>query len=242
VELRASTARARPRGARFDVVLLGQVLSEMDGELDREARIARHAGLLEELVESALEPGGSVVVIEPALRDRTRHLHAVRDALLALPSPKSVFAPCLHAAPCPALAREGDWCHEDLAVDLPAWLVPVARAAGLRWQGLTFSYLVLRADELTLRGARGRERLRVVSDAIVTKGKREAYLCGELPGGVARVCVRRLDRDRNEDNAAWDDVRRGDLLAIEPAPERGRIDAAARVTRAGGEGDGGPPD
>ena len=28
------------------------------------------------------------------------------------------------------LAREGDWCHEDLPVDLPPWLVPVARADG----------------------------------------------------------------------------------------------------------------
>src|SRR3712207_8562489 len=58
----------------------------------------------------------------------------------------TVFAPCLHAASCPMLAIETEWCHEDLAVDLPPWTVPLARAAGLRWQGLTFSYLVLRKD------------------------------------------------------------------------------------------------
>src|SRR5580700_2681488 len=91
----------------------------------------------------------------------TRHSHRVRDAVLSTPatappssrSPVTVFAPCLHAAPCPALARDSDWCHEDLDVDLPGWLVPVAKAAGLRHEGLTFSYLVLRGAEG--RGERG---------------------------------------------------------------------------------------
>src|SRR6202044_548425 len=86
-----------------------------------------------------------------------------------------------------ALARETDWCHEDIDVDLPAWLVPVARAAGLRHEGLTFSYLVLRApgpgaDRLVdhIGASPGARRLRVVSNIVRTKGKREAYLCGEF--------------------------------------------------------------
>src|SRR5215472_6890137 len=139
---REGDARAGVSG-RFDLVLLGQVLSELDpGARDK---AAAHTAWLGKLLASSLEPQGSLVIVEPALRDRTRHLHAVRDALLA-GGEAHVFAPCLHADRCPALTREGDWCHEDLDVDLPPWLVPVARAAGLRWQRLTFSYLVLRRD------------------------------------------------------------------------------------------------
>jgi hypothetical protein len=214
----------------YDLVLLGQVLSEMDRALEPAARVARHAALLLELARGALGRGGSLVVVEPALRDRSRHLHAVRDAVLAAPQAPTLFAPCLHAAACPALLAAGDWCHEDLPVDLPGWLVPVARAAGLRWQGLTFSYLVLRTDGLTLRGASGAS-LRVVSAAIVTKGKREAFLCGASGTGAARVCVRRLDRDAAPDNAAWDDVCRGELLVIDPPPAGGRIAKEAKVAR-----------
>ena len=75
------------------------------------------------------KPDVRLVVVEPALRDRTRHLHRVRERLMASEA-VTLFAPCLHRAACPALATKGDWCHEDLPLDLPEWLVPLARAAG----------------------------------------------------------------------------------------------------------------
>ena len=193
VEMRARTM-ARPVGVfddlpRFDLVLAGQVLSELDVGASDDARVERHAALLATWLERHVEPHGSLVVVEPALRDRSRHLHRVRDALAA--SGATVFAPCLHAGSCPALAHETDWCHEDLAVDLPTWLVPVARAAGLRYEGLTFSYLVLRRDGSTLANAIAASttatRLRVVSGAIRSKGKREAFVCGELDRAGERV-------------------------------------------------------
>jgi hypothetical protein len=195
------------------------------------------------------------VIVEPALRTRTRHLHRVRDAILAARA-ATLFAPCLHDAPCPALAAEGDWCHEDRAIDLPPWLVPVARAAGLRWQGLTFAYLVLRKDAFTLAGAIARvhppgsllpsaARARVVSGALVSKGKRELFLCGDLPapdasaiaepadvaGATTRVRAMRLDRDASASNEAWESLDRGALVTISPAPDprRPRIGKEARV-------------
>lgn len=236
--------------ARFDVVLCGQLLSELDVGVPDDARLARHTELLRGWLADRLVPGGALVVVEPALRDRTRHLHRVRDVLLARGA--VVFAPCLHGAPCPALVRDTDWCHEDLAVNLPRWLVPVARAAGLRHEGLTFSYLVLRAgggpwgglcDEVA--APPGGARLRVVSDTVRTKGKREAFLCGEFAseevgpglGGAdlvaARARVTRLDRDESPANEAWTALRRGDIAIVSPAPRLAhpRVGMATRVLR-----------
>jgi hypothetical protein len=234
VEVRARTVSAPAGGSlpgvsgRFDVVLVGQVLSELDVGALEEVRRQRHAALLGSLLAERTETDGAVVVIEPALRDRTRHLHSVRDELASCGA--TIFAPCLHAAPCPALAREADWCHEDLAVDLPAWLVPVARAAGLRREGLTFSYVVLHnggrrwVDAIQAPGAAA--RLRVVSGAIRTKGKLEAFTCGELPGPDGPVATRarlmRLDRDKSASNAAWDRLERGDVIVVAPAPDLNR--------------------
>jgi ribosomal protein RSM22 (predicted rRNA methylase) len=244
IQVRARTVTrdaARADDRAYDLVLLGQVLSELDTTEAPDARVAKHAALVGDLVSRMLEPAGALVVVEPALRDRTRHLHRVRDAVLAASDAPTLFAPCLHAAPCPALANEGDWCHEDLAVDLPAWLVPIARAAGLRYQGLTFSYLVLRRDGRTLASAlpRGGARLRVVSDALVSKGKRELFLCGELGQGESvvhgRARTMRLDRDRAEANRAFDDAQKGDVLAIAPSPDaaRPRVSRDATVTPIG---------
>ncbi len=219
VAVRARTVAggvSAPRGQKYDLVLLGQVLSELDATMPARDRVEKHADLVRTLLEGSVLDEGSLVVVEPALRDRTRHLHAVRDMLLETPS-VTVFAPCLHREACPALKNEGDWCHEDLAVDLPSWLVPIARAAGLRWQGLTFSYLVLRKDGASLKG-RGYP-WRVISGAIVTKGKRELFLCGkEQAEPAARVRVQRLDRHASEQNRAWEGLARGDLVALKPPP------------------------
>ncbi len=201
-------------------------------------RVERHASLVAAWLEENVEDRGSLILVEPALRERTRHLHRVRDALASRHG-VTVFAPCLHAAPCPALARETDWCHEDLPVDIPSWLVPVAQAAGLRREGLTFSYLVLRRDGARLADAlplgSGRARLRVVSDPMPSKGKREVFVCGELSSGdtlvAGRARLMRLNRDASAPNAGWDDVARGELLAIAPPPQldRPRIGAESVV-------------
>jgi SAM-dependent methyltransferase len=211
------TARSEPAAraadaGRFDVILVGQSLGEIDSD------DAREADLLERLVTRALDDGGALVVIEPALADRTRRLHRVRDALLARGGAITVFAPCLHEAPCPMLRDAKSWCHEDLPIDLPPPVAATARAAGLRWQGLTFSYLVLRKDGVTLRGAVPAGARRVVSLPIVTKGKRELWLCA---GGETRK-VARLDRDGR---STWDEAARGDVLAFSPelAPDAARV-------------------
>jgi SAM-dependent methyltransferase len=237
-----AVARSLPDEGPFDVILLGQVLSELDVGADETARVDRHVALVRELMDRRLAQGGSLVVVEPALRDRTRHLHRVRNAAASLGA--GVFAPCLHGGPCPALAEERGWCHEDLPVDLPLWLRPVARAAGLRYEGLTFSYLVLRNDSVSLAGALapapGGTHLRVVSNAMKSKGKLEMLLCGSFAGEDGRITsggarTTRLDRDRSEESAAFDHAVRGDLLSICPPPELGR----PRIAGAGKGGKGG---
>ncbi len=227
-----------------DVVVLGQVLSELDVAMDPKERVAKHATLVSDLLGRVVAPDGALVIVEPALKGRTRHLHAVRDALVDRGT--TVFAPCLHAKHCPVLAAEGDWCHEDLPVDLPPWAVPLARAAGLRWQGLTFSYLVLRRDERRLvaelehRDEASRVHLRVISELLRSKGKAEVFAC---TAAGARLRMRRLDRDARDEGPgamatqAWSHLGRGDVVTVHggtdaaapPVDERGRVSGAAHV-------------
>ena len=209
----------------FDLVLLGQVLSELHRDAAPEARAELHAQYILRTLDRHVDADGSLVIIEPALRRRSRHLHRVRELVLGSAA-VTLFAPCLHRAACPMLAREDDWCHEDLPVDLPSWRVPLARAAGLRFQGLTFSYLVLRKDGRTLASCHGAEGLaRLVSQPRVTKGKRELFLCGDLALGGGGTRAVRLDRDGSKKDA-FAAARRGDLLRFAPALDEDN----ARVT------------
>lgn len=217
---KVSSLRGTLSEPRADVVFLGQVLSEIDPRAEPDERLETHLSIVERVVSSFVDDHGSLVIVEPALRDRTRHLHRLRDRLLESGErshrPLTVFAPCLHARSCPALPVETEWCHEDQKVDLPSWLVPLARGAGLRYQGLTFSYLVLRRDGRTMaRSAQvpGELRFRAISDVLATKGKSELFICDEQG---RRVRIRQLDRDQPRAKGALSisDLGRGDVVRL----------------------------
>jgi 2-polyprenyl-3-methyl-5-hydroxy-6-metoxy-1,4-benzoquinol methylase len=205
---------------RADVVILSQVLSEMDPDAPEESRLDSQQALLKHYLTSVVEESGSLVIIEPALRDRTRHLHKLRNRMIN--QGFHVFAPCLHQHPCPMLEVETDWCHEDLPINLPNWLVPVAREAGLRFEGLTFSYLVVRKQTANVENWLVPESgcVRMVSGPKKSKGKTERMLCGTFPDRPAVVRLARLQRDGKHDKrGAWECAERGELVQITPFPE-----------------------
>jgi len=193
-----------PPGGRFDLVTIGLMLNELPLE-DRRRLL--------EVVAERLDTSGSVVILEPALHDVARELQALRDELA---SDWTIFAPCLRRGPCPMLESERHWCHEELDFRLPRPLREVAREAGLRGERLTWSYLTLRRDGRRL--ADVRDGSRVVSAPLVSKGKRELFVCDE--GGHRRLV--RLDRHRSDATRGFDDAVRGDVLRVRGEVPKGR--------------------
>lgn len=200
-----------------DLVVMGTVLNELDAP----ARLA----LVEEAL-AAIAPDGAVIVIEPALRDTSRALHELRDAILANKH-AHVFAPCTRTlAPCPMLANPDDWCHEDREVKLPPRTHELARLTHLRDSGLKFSYLTLRKSDAPL-VEQGPIAWRVVSEPFIAKGKHEMFGCSN----AGRVPLRLLKRNRTEANRAFERARRGDVLVAADAHNDERVEIAAALER-----------
>ena len=196
-----------------DLMLLGNVLNELPA--------AAQLGVVQRAL-AAVSGHGAVIVVEPALRETSRALHAVRDAMIAAGA--HVFAPCTRAgAPCPALADERDWCHEDRLVSLPTRTGTLARRTHLRDGGLRFAYLVLRHAAEPRIAAAG--AWRVVSAPMPGKGKLELYGCGD-PG---RVVLRLLKRHRAESNRGVERARRGDVLVIGAEVGDQRVEVATET-------------
>ena len=195
--------------ARADWLLCAQTLCELDRGADDAERARRHARLLADWHADLLRPGGRLLVVEPALAQTSRHLQRVRDALLAeLGAP---MWPCTHAHTCPMLAHDRHWCHQDADEDLPAWLQPVAKATGLRWQGLSWSAMAWGPGP-TVAG----HTWQVVSERLVRKGQSSVWLCGAEAGQGRFVLVNQQDRDRAAHNAAWAQLRRGVRVGFAP--------------------------
>ncbi len=217
VELRARVADAGrlELSPGYDLILCGSLLNELGEPAEQGALVDR--------MIAGLEPHGSLILVEPALRSTARALHRLRDRLLES-GRGSVFAPCVRSqSPCPALADPDDWCHEDRPTQLPPRAARLAAATGLRQHGLKFAYLVVRRDGAP-RVEQPKRAARVVSQPRKLKGRRECFVCSD----AGRVRLRLLKRNRSEENRAFEAAERGDVLCFAaprselPAAEPGR--------------------
>jgi ribosomal protein RSM22 (predicted rRNA methylase) len=196
-------------GDRFDLVVAAHLLNELFVDREPAERVALRARRVRAW-STLLAPNGVLILIEPALRDTSRELLAVRDQVLATGS-LHVLAPCFWTGPCPALALDRDWCHD---------AAPVTSKPRV-----DFSYLVLRAEAVPPAPTVNR----VVSDPMPEKGRLRLFVCG--PQG--RHPLIRLTRYRAPQNAALDRATRGAALSItgtEPAADGLRVTPASTVT------------
>ncbi|HZZ84031.1 MAG TPA: small ribosomal subunit Rsm22 family protein [Anaeromyxobacteraceae bacterium] len=232
-------ARGRPlaelgsaRG--FDTVTFGHVVNEL---FQGAGAAEKRAALLEEAA-ALVRPGGSVLVIEPALRETSRHLLEVRD--LAVERGFAVRAPCLFRGPCPARVKESDWCHAERAIEPPPLVAELARAAGLRKEAVKMSYLALApkgepwAEPPPVRA--GARLFRIVSEPLPSKGRLRYMGCG--PEG--RLGLALQEKHVNEGNRAFERLLRGDVVevtAVEPSGDGLKLgpESEVRVVAAAGE-------
>jgi len=206
-EVAPGTLDAILKDHRFDIAIFANLLNELEDE-DR-------YHLCREAIIGHLSEGGVLLIIDPALRDTTRPLMALRDRLVG-EGLVEVAAPCLHQSGCPMLSdNDRDWCHFYIDWEPPEYLSRLDRLSGMNHRHLKMAYFILRKSAGPAPDKKG--KWRVVSSPIVTKGKRELVLCGES-GRLRRVA--RLDRDASESNSDLDSAMRGDVVACS---ESGRI-------------------
>jgi ribosomal protein RSM22 (predicted rRNA methylase) len=196
-----SPDRPLPDGT-YDVITLGHVVNELfDGNLER------RAALLEKIAER-VKPGGSLVVMEPALRDTSRALLHVRDLLVA--KGYSVRAPCLFRGPCPALVKPSDWCHAERQWRMPPLIEALARAASLHKESLKMSYLVLAPKGEPWSEPPSGRVFRIVSEALEGKGRQRYMGCG--PDG--RIGLALQDKHKTDGNQRFFHLQRGEIIRL----------------------------
>jgi ribosomal protein RSM22 (predicted rRNA methylase) len=213
------------QGGPYDLIIVANCLNELIGRTGDSVK--EKSGLLADLL-LLLAPHGTLMLLEPALRDTSRALHQLRDRML-LEKRCTVYSPCLHEKHCPALADPDDWCHEERAWEPPASIQRIDHEVGFIKDALKFSYLLLRTDGRTI-VERNSRTFRIVSELRKLKGDTRAWLCNEL----GRCEVGRLDRAESDYNSAWNQCQRGTIVRIDDITRKdgaslGRIPAGAGV-------------
>jgi len=211
------------KGAPFDLIILANSLNEMYA--DAKDPIAARAALMTEAL-SLLAPQGTLMIVEPALRETSRALHQLRDRLLQ-EKRCTVYSPCLHEKSCPALVNPDDWCHEERAWEPPSAIQKMDEVVGFIKDALKFSYLLLRKDGNTIVERRS-DIYRVVSELRELKGEKRAWLCNEQ----GRQEVGRQDRLTSPQNTDLDRWHRGAIVQIERIVRKeraGKVSSLGRI-------------
>ncbi len=209
-------------GNGYHLIIVQNLLSELFvGSTDP---IGLRTALVNYLVRCLAEEG-SLMLIEPASRSASRDLHQVRNNLVC-GLQCSVYSPCLHDQPCPALIKPDDWCHEERAWQIPAWIDQIDRAVGFIKDALKFSYVILRKDGKTL-VPRNCDYHRVVSELREMKGEKRVWLCDE----TGRSEVGRQDKERSPSNAAFERWHRGAIVRVDEIVRKERKGRPAMVGR-----------
>lgn len=211
--------------APYDLIILANSLNEIGA--DSGDPLAVRMKLLVSLLD-LLSPHGTVMIVEPALRETSRALCHIRDQMLQ-ENRCNVYSPCLHENECPALVNPHDWCHEERAWEPPESILAIDAQVGFIKDALKFSYLLLRKDGKTIVN-RQQNVYRVVSELRVMKGEKRAWLCNER----GRQEVGRQDRLGTDRNAAFDEWHRGDIVQIEKINHKerqGKVSALGRIDR-----------
>lgn len=211
----------------YDLILVSNCLNEMF----RNARdpIRKRAELVGRLLDR-LSPTGTVVIVEPALRETARALHQVRDLVLE-ETRCTVFSPCLHELRCPALIKEDDWCHEERPWTPPPWVAEIDRRVGFIKDALKFAYVLLRKDGRTL-AERSPAVFRVVSELRTMKGEQRAWLCNE----TGRFEIGRLDRAASDRNRGFEAWHRGAIVRLDQIVRKERKGREATIGRISSSG------
>lgn len=227
-DLQETDAAALVRRTAADTVVTGHVMNELwSGESDA---IERRAALLETVLE-ALPPGGRLLVVDPALRQTSRDLLAVRDRLAD--AGFAIFSPCLRHGPCPARNDERDWCHGQGAWEPSPLVARLAEDVGVRNDVFKMTHFLLgRRDERPDVPA-GRT-FRIVSEPLHTKGRLRYYGCGT----EGRLPLVMKERDASGEAADFAILQRYDVVRIGATVEKGdglviqKGELARRIARA----------
>src|SRR6185436_2154921 len=107
--LKGDLGKQMARGGPYDLMIMANCLNELfpasvDSTADRAAVVGQ--------LLPFLSTHGTIMIVEPALRQTARELHQLRNHLLKQ-NLCTVYSPCLHEQACPALDHPDDWCHEE---------------------------------------------------------------------------------------------------------------------------------
>lgn len=158
----------------------------------------------------------NILVIEPSTKKAFHKLAHLRTELIA--QGFHIWAPCPHHEICPLTLSKKDWCHDRVHWKQPDWFVQLEKHLPIKNPSMSFSYLLASKHP-----AHHQSYTRVVSDALVEKGKTRWMICQNSERKFMSFLKRHGEAPR---------IYRGDRVIVENFERKGeelRIDNSIKT-------------
>ena len=158
---------------RYDLIIAANTINEV------------MSGQVEKLVEDmhvALKDKGILLILEPALKEKTKKAMEIRDLILKKYDHMKPLYPCTRKDSCPMLSSSAkDWCHGSISWSQSRLVKQVDKMTGFNKHRLKYSAFIFQKNG-TLK-----EGYRVVSIGDKSRGAFTAKLCGKDFFGTVRL-------------------------------------------------------
>ncbi|PWT89059.1 MAG: hypothetical protein C5B54_09560 [Acidobacteria bacterium] len=155
---------------QYDLILISFALNEA---FKSETPTAIYSWITK--LMTRLNPGGLLLILEPALRESSEQLEKIRN-LIASENRFFIWGPCLHHQDCPLLRAGKFWCHEVRQWRVPQSLSFLNRHLYREIAVLKFSFLMI-GKEPAFPVEQTEEIFRLISPITKLKGKYVAKGC-----------------------------------------------------------------
>lgn len=199
----------------WDLIILGHSLLELFP--DSLSDYALHQKKFIDVLLSHLSLNGHLLIVDSSLPHANRRLLQLRDALVKEGIP--VQAPCVWRGECPALKTANSPCYAQREFEKPYLIKEIQRASNIQLGSLKMSYLIVKhrnAQWPTL-PSQERQFYRVISPPFDSYQGKRFYLCGT----DGRKKIGSHLRTHPKESKAFEFIRRGELISLENALEKG---------------------
>lgn len=203
-----------PKGT-FDLIIIGHTLRELFPPIKKGWQEGRKQWI--DYLLDALKPQGYLLLVEGSLPEENRYLLSLRDQLVE--QGIKLQAPCIWQGRCPALETSNSPCYAQRELEKPDLIKEFQRAANINLSSLKMSYLLIKSKQAsTLHPSHISSAFyRVISPPVPSFIGKRYYLCGF----EGKKSLSSPFEEHSKEARAFDFLKRGDLIAIENASEKG---------------------
>jgi SAM-dependent methyltransferase len=201
-----------PVEGKFDLIILAHCLQELfpAGQAQWQERQDK---FIQQMLQR-LSPDGFLLIADSSFGEANRRILTLRERMVKQNVP--VQAPCVWQGNCPALEAESQ-CYAQREFEKPYLIKELQRAADINLSSLKMSYLILRNPQAGWPKLPLKRLYRIISPPIEAHHGKRFYLCGVDGKKTLSSHLEATPKSAK----AFDFIKRGELIAIENALEKG---------------------